>query len=236
MLTEFVKGYIVLLVYFIICASLALALRKFVDVPRELFRKTLHMILLGSIFVLTYGFETWWVAALASIVFIIMVYPILSFGERIYAYSELLIERKPGEIKKSLVIVFFMFVVLIAICWGWVGEKYLIIASVLAWGLGDATAALIGKRFGKRYIEGRLVEGRKSLEGTIGMFLVSFITVMVVLVINSPVKWFAYVPISALTAAVCSLVELYTKGGMDTITCPFSAAAILIPLIHLWGV
>lgn len=38
--------------------------------------------------------------------------------------------------------------------WGWLGEKYLIIASVLAWGLGNA-AALIGKRFGHYYIEGR---------------------------------------------------------------------------------
>lgn len=236
MLTEFIKAYIILLVYFIIAASLALILRRFVDVPREIFRKILHMILLGSIFVLTYGFETWWLAALAGIVFVIMVFPILAFAERIPGYSDLLIERKPGEIKKSLVIVFFMFAVLIIVCWGWLGEKYLIIASVLAWGLGDAAAALIGKRFGRRYIEGKLVEGRKSLEGTIAMFIVSFITIMLVLGIYSPLKLSANIPISALTAGVCSIVELYTKGGMDTITCPFSAAAVLIPLIYLWGV
>ncbi|MDD3654840.1 MAG: hypothetical protein PHO01_11810 [Desulfotomaculaceae bacterium] len=165
-----------------------------------------------------------------------MVFPILAFAERIPGYAELLIERKRGEIKNSLVVVFIMFAVLICVCWGWQGEKYLVIASVFAWGLGDAAAALVGKRFGRHYIEGKLVEGRKSLEGTLAMFVVSFVSVLIVLLANGTVEWYGYVPIAAVTAAVCAVVELYTKGGMDTITCPFAAAAIMIPLVRLWGV
>jgi CDP-diglyceride synthetase len=83
---------------------------------------------------------------------------------------------------------------LICICWGWFGEKYLVIASVFAWGLGDAAAALVGKYFGQHYIEGRLVEGRKSLEGTFAMFVVSFVSVMVVLLIHGTVEWHGYMP------------------------------------------
>ena len=233
MLPELMTGYRWLLGYFVVCASLALALRRFVPMPREVFRKILHIILLGSIFVWTDAFATWWVSAVAALLFIATVYPVLALAERMPGYSELLTERKRGEIKRSLVVVFGMFAALICVCWGWLGEKYLVTASVLAWGLGDAAAALVGKRFGRHYIQWRLVEGRKSLEGTLAMFGVSFLSVMIVLIANGPVPWYGYAPISALTAAVCAVVELYTKNGMDTLTCPFAAAAVLIPLIRL---
>lgn len=232
---EFLKGYGALVAYFVVCATSALALRRLVAVPREVFRKTLHIILLGSIFVWTYAFRTWWVAAAAAIAFTVMVFPLLMFAERVPGYSELLTERKRGEIKHSLLVVFAMFTVLISVCWGWLGERYLVIASVLAWGLGDAAAALVGKRFGRHYIEGKLVEGRKSLEGTLAMFAVSFVSVMAVLLARGSVEWYVTIPTAAVTAAVCAVVELYTKGGMDTLTCPFAAAAVLIPLLRLWG-
>lgn len=232
---EFIAGYGILLGYFAFCATSALVLRRLVTMPTEVFRKVLHIILLGSIFVLTYAFKTWWISAFSTIVFMIMVFPILVFAERIPGYSELLTERKSGEIKRSLIVVFSMFLVLICICWGWLGQKYFIIASVLAWGLGDAAAALVGKRFGRHYLEGKLIEGRKSLEGTIAMFVVSFVSVLVVLLVNSLLKWHGYIQIAVVTAAVCSVVELFTKGGMDTLTCPLAAAAIMIPLVQIWG-
>lgn len=236
MLLEFITGYGIILGYFAVSAVSALALRRLVAVPTEVFRKTLHIILIGSIFVWTYAFKTWWLTATAAVVFIATVFPILVFAERRPDYSELLTERKRGEIKRSLVVVFSMFAVLICICWGWLGQKYLVIASVLAWGPGDAAAALVGKRFGRRYIEGRLVEGRKSLEGTLAMFVVSFVSVLLVLLAYGSVKWYGCVLIAAVTAAVCTVVELYTKGGMDTLACPIAAAAVMIPFIHLWGV
>ena len=236
MLLELIKGYGCLLVYFVVCASLALMVRRLIKIPREVFRKTLHMILLGSIFVLTYAFPLWWQAAAAAAIFMVMVYPILVLAERLPGYAQLLTERKRGEIKMSLAVVFFMFAALISVCWGWLGQKHLVLASVLAWGLGDAAAALIGKRFGRRFISGRLVEGRKSMEGTLAMFAVSFLTVLAVLLFQCPLVWYAYVPIALITAAACALVELYTRNGMDTLTCPFAAAAVLIPLVRLWGV
>ncbi len=232
---EFITGFGILLAYFIVCAASALALRRLVAFPSEVFRKTLHIILIGSIFVFTYAFRTWWVSAIAAAAFAAVVFPILMLAERIPGYSKLLTERKKGEIKNSLVVVFGMFTVLICVCWGWFGEKYLVIASVLAWGLGDAAAALVGKRFGQHYIEGKLVEGRKSLEGTISMFVVSFITVIAVLLVSGSVVRYSSIPIAFVTAAVCSVVELYTRGGMDTLTCPLAAAAVLIPMVYVCG-
>lgn len=234
-MTEFIVGFGILLGYFLVCAAIALFLRRFVKMPNEVFRKILHIILLCSIFVLTYAFGTWWIAVTASVIFIVMVFPILQYAERIPGYSNLLTERKKGEIKKSLVIVFIMFSILISVCWGWLNLKYLVIASVFAWGFGDAAAALVGKRFGQYYIEGRLVEGRKSLEGTFAMFVVSFISVIVILSAYSYLNWYSYLLISLVTAAVSAAVELYTKGGMDTLTCPLASAFTMILLLYLQG-
>ncbi len=233
---EFLTGYGVLLGYYLVCAVSALVARCFVTMPDEVFRKILHCIVLVSILVFTYGFDTWWLAAVAALMLVAMIFPVVALAERICDFSQLLVERKPGEIKRSLVVAFCMFAALIAVCWGWMGEKYLVVASVFAWGFGDAAAALVGKRFGRHYIEGRLVEGRKSLEGTLAMFAVSFITVLLVLLVSGSLAWYAYVPTALLTAVVCALVELYTRGGMDTLTCPLAAAAILIPLTRFWGV
>lgn len=233
---EFLRGFGILIVYFLACVIGAFAVRRMVKVPREVFRKTLHFIILGSIFIWTYAFETWWLAAISALVFMVLVYPILTLGERFSGYAQLLTQRKPGEIKRSLVVVCLTFTIVITLCWGGLGMRYLVIAAVLGWGTGDAAAALVGKRFGKRFIEGKFVEGRKSLEGTIAMFVVSFVSVLVVLVINGAVHWYAYIPTAAITAFVCALVELYTKNGMDTITCPLAAVSVLIPLIFLWGV
>jgi hypothetical protein len=41
--------------------------------------------------------------------------------------------------------------------------------------------------------------------------------------------------VAAITAAVTAGVELCTKNGLDTLTCPLAAASTLIPLSQLWG-
>jgi phytol kinase len=232
---EFLQGFGILCGYFLICASAALLLRRFVRIPSEVFRKLLHIILLCSLFVWLFAFQTWWIASLTAVIFIAIVFPLLSLAEKLNCYSELLTERKSGEIKRSLVLVFSMFAVLNSICWGWLGERWLVLACICAWGFGDAAAALIGKKHGKHYLEGKLIEGRKSVEGTFAMFTVSLISVFIVLLINANVVWYISLIIAALTAAVSSVVELYTRNGMDTITCPFSAAAVILPLLYLWG-
>lgn len=235
MIQEFLSGFIILIGYFVVCASCALLLRKLVKVPREVFRKILHLILLCSLLVLVYAFRTWWISALTAIVFVAMVFPILALAERIKGYSELLIERKRGEMKKSMIIVFGMFAALICLCWGWLGDKELVLVCVYAWGFGDAAAALTGKRFGRHFLEGKLIEGRKSVEGTFAMFVVSFLSVIILLLFRGGLHWYGYIPIAAITAAVCAVVELYTRHGFDTVTCPLAAAAVVIPLVQLWG-
>ncbi|MEW8978242.1 MAG: phosphatidate cytidylyltransferase [Symbiobacterium sp.] len=226
-----------LLAYFAVCAASALLLHRLARVPREVFRKTLHLILVGSVFVFAYAFPTWWAAAAAAAAFAAAVYPLLALAERyVPDYTELLTERRQGEIKSSLVLAFTMFVALFLVCWGWAGERYLVVAAVLAWGSGDAAAALVGTRFGKHRIETGLLPGNKSLEGTTAMFAASFLCVAAVLSLHGAAGGYASLLIAAATAAVTALVELYSRRGLDTLTCPLAAAAVLIALVRLWGV
>ena len=230
---EFLRGFGILFLYLAVCVSAALIFRKRASPPHEVFRKTLHLILLLSLIVWVYAFPDWKTSLFAIAVFVVITYPVLSVLQRIKGYSELLTERKHGEIRNSLIVVFVMFAVVIAVFWGVVGDKTLVFACIYALGFGDAAAALVGKRFGRHYVTGRLVEGQKSLEGTAAMFVVSFAAVVTILFIRGGLRWYGYIPTAALTAAVCASVELYTPRGYDTITCPFAAGAVILPLVQV---
>lgn len=236
MVVEFFSGFGILIAYFIACIICLLLIRKFVKVPTELFRKMLHMVLLCSIFIFTYAFQRWWLSVLAAAAFAVIVYPILDFAEKnVKVYAKVLTERKQGELKRSMIVVFVMFGVVIGLFWGLLGEQILVLACIFAWGFGDAAAALVGKRFGRNFLEGKMIEGRKSQEGTLAMLIVSFASVLIVLLFRGGMPWYGYIITSALTAVVSAAVELYTKDGFDTITCPFAAAVIIIPCMFLWG-
>ncbi|HHV58944.1 MAG TPA: phosphatidate cytidylyltransferase [Clostridiaceae bacterium] len=235
MVSELFAGMGVLLGYFLVCIACLVLIRYFLKVPTELFRKTLHTILLFSVLILVYYFKTWWISVIATVIFAIVVFTILSIGELFKGYSKFLTERSTGELKRSLLLAFGMFAIIILVCWGLFKDKMLVLVSIYAWGFGDAAAALVGKRFGKHFVTGKLIEGRKSMEGTIAMFVVSFLSVMIVLLIRGGLPWHGYIPIAAITAAVCTVVELFTLKGYDTITCPLAAAATILPLLWVWG-
>lgn len=224
-----------LLAYFVIMAGIALVCRFTIRVPDELFRKTLHCILLGSLLPFVFAFDSWKTSALTAIAFAVAVYPILVFFERFQAYSKITTQRKKGELKHSLLLVFAMFAAIIAICWGALEDKYLVLASIYAWGFGDAAAALTGKRFGKHKIRWKLADSQKSIEGSTAMFGVSFLSVAIILLLRGGLPLWGCILTALVTALVSTLAELCSHNGNDTIICPLSAMAVLIPMLYLLG-
>jgi len=222
-------GYTVL--YYCILAAAALLARFLIRIPDEIFRKTLHGILLGSLLVYVFGFTVWYHAALSCLCFAAVVFPILFFFERFKSYSHMVTERRRGELKSSLLLVFSMFAAVISVCWGWLGDRLLVLASVYAWGIGDAAAALIGKRFGRHKIPGT----KKSFEGSLSMFLSSFLAVFLILYIRGGISLGGMVITALATGAVSAAVEVYTPGGMDTVSCPLAAMTVLLPLSAVFG-
>ncbi len=232
---ELLHGYAVLSIYFAVVATIALTARLLIKIPDEIFRKTLHFILLGSIFVFVFAFDTWWISAIAAIMFEIIVYPVLLVLEHLKNFSELTTERKKGELKSSLLLVFTMFAVVITVSWGLLGDRYLVVASILAWGVGDAFAALVGKKYGKHKIHDKHTDGKKSYEGTTAMFISSFFSVALVLTVRGGLSPIGYILISVVTAAVSAIAELYSKNGLDTVICPLAAMVAVDTLTLVFG-
>ena len=232
---ELLHGAFVFAIYLLPALVIMLAARKFMRIPDELYRKILHFFLLGAYFPFLFAFETWWISAGFAAGLIVLFYPILALAVRIPAFSTFMNERKKGEFKSSMVLALLTMVISISICWGIFGDRLLTLACVYAWGVGDAFAALIGKQFGKHKVGLPLADPRKSWEGSAAMFVSSVLSVLTVLLVRGGLGFGPCLLISLLAAVATTYVELITKDGLDTITCPAAAMAVILPLIHILG-
>lgn len=231
----FWEGAGAVVIYLLIAASTAFALRLMVRIPDEWFRKGLHFILLGAYIPFVFAFQVWWHAALFALIIMLVAYPIIKWFEHFRSFTTVTTERKHGEFKNSLILAFSMMILCIAVTWGWLNDKRLGLASVYAWGVGDAFAALVGKRYGKHKIRLPGADPRKSVEGSAAMMITSAVAVMIVMLVRGGMPSDSCALIALSGAAVAALVELYTKGGYDTITCPTAAMLVILPLTKLLG-
>ena len=234
-MTEFLHGTLIFLLYLVPLAIIILTIRKFTKIQDELFRKILHFILLGAYIPLLFGFKTWWICIIFVTCLLVLLFPVLLFAEKIPGFSKFVNERKKGEFISSMVLALSVMLGSITIGWGLMNDKFLVLASVYSWGIGDAFAALIGKRFGKHKITWKFVDNKKSYEGSIAMFITSTIAVAVVLIIRGGVKPLPIICISTLSALASTFVELCSKKGSDTVTCPLVSMVVIIPLLIVFG-
>lgn len=232
---ELLHGAGIVCIYFVVAASIMLTLRKLIRIPDELFRKLLHSILLVSYIPFAFVFETWWLSVILALALEIIIYPILAAAEHLSMFSTFVNERKGGEFKHSLLLAFTMLAVCNTVCWGLLGDRYLGLACMYAWGVGDAFAALIGKRFGRHKIKWKYADPHKSIEGSAAMFITSAIAVLTVLLAHNHLTIAAYIVIPIAGAGAATLVELVTPDGKDTVTCPTAAMLVMIPLMALFG-
>ena len=67
------------------------------------------------------------------------------------------------------------------------------------------------------------------------MFVTSSVAVSIVLWCRGGMSVPACVITAMAAAAVSAFVELCTKDGYDTFSCPAAAMAVILPMIHLLG-
>lgn len=226
---ELLKGFLYICLYFGLCALLALIIRKKVKMPNELYRKLLHFILLFSFLIFLNCFSKWYLSVLACFIFVGIVYPVLCFFQKFSSFSYFVSERKKGELKTSLIIVFVMFAIVIAITWGLFKQKSLALATIFGWGVGDASAALFGRKFGKKKIY-----QNKTIVGTVSMFFISWLLVFTFLQSLGPIILMVFT--SFVVSLVMTILELFTPGGFDTITCPLGGVSIMVLMLLILGV
>ncbi len=224
-----------LVIFLVLAVALALLAFRFLHVDGELRRKVLHTIAFLLVLVLMASAQHWFVPAGISLCFAAVVYPILYALEKHPLYAVLLRERKGGEIRTSLVLLFGTVAVLIAVFWGGLQQPRVICAAVLGWGFGDEAAALVGKRFGRHKLRLPLVDGKKSWEGSLAMLGISFVAIAVTLGVQG-----VQLPIAVLVAAPAALAatgtEAISKNGNDTVTVPCVTAAVLWLALYIGGI
>lgn len=234
-LGEYLKVLGIYMGYIILFAVTLIIIRFTVKVKDYIFRKLLHCVAFTSIIPLVMFTDIWWISAAVEILFLLVVLIALHFFERFPFYEGLFVEKAKHEVIKSFAALFGLMTVFIALFWGVFGKEYLYIAvgAIMAWGPGDAAAAIIGRNFGKHKLCGKMIEGTKSVEGTAAMAITSFACLLPVLLAMSPLPTYAAVITALAAAPAAAMTELYTKGGWDTVTVP-AVSALLLSVTMIW--
>ena len=109
-------------------------------------------------------------------------------------------------------------------------SPYIVAAGIFPMAYGDSSAALIGARYGKTKF--RLFE-EKSVQGSIGMFLGSFLSLIFGMMYFSGIYGFSFtgqlVPILAVSL-VTTVLEAVSPRGLDNILVPILGAYTFISM------
>ncbi len=199
----------------------------FRKLPSYIFRKLLHMVAFTSLVEMTLEAGEWYIASLTALLFVSLIFPVLQALENHEWYKRLFVEKKRGEVKKSLVLLFGMYAVLVALCWGLLGKRYVAVTSVLMWGVGDAAAAIFGRTFGRHRTGLKFADRSKTWEGSAAMLVFSFLAGVAAMLLSGTSQWQRIVFYPLLAAPFASYTELLSKNGDDTVTVPLVTAAVI---------
>ncbi len=223
----------VLAAYIIPSVLVLLPIRFLTRLPSFIFRKLLHIVAFTCVSLMILSARGWQAAALTSVITAAVIYPLLTAAEHEVWYPRLFVEKKPGEIRKSMLMLFLMFAALIAVCWGISGKPHLAATAILMWGTGDAAAALVGIPFGKHKVKSKLTDGKKSWEGSAAMLIVSLTAGTCMLTLAQGMALSIAFPIAFAAALLGTAAELFSPGEYDTATVPAVIAAALLFLTAL---
>ena len=218
-----------LLLYIIPSVLALLLIRYMTKVPSYVFRKLLHVVAFTCFAIMTMTAESWQAAALTSVIMAVAIYPLLMLVENEKWYGRFFVQKSPGEIKRSLLMLFFMFAAVIAVAWGAFGDSHIAAASILMWGIGDASAALVGIPYGRHKIKTRYAT--KSWEGSLAMFAAAFLFGVIVLHFFGGFNT-GRAAIAAFPAAAAGTVtEIFSPSEWDTVTVPVVILIVLLLLM-----
>jgi len=113
----------------------------------------------------------------------------------------------------------------------------LAVVGYLVSGWGDAAGEPVGARWGVHRYKVRALWGvacTRSLEGSAGVFLASWLAAFVGLQI-ARIPWLLALPISLACAGAAALVEAVSSHGLDNLTVQMAAAAVAFGLVRLVG-
>ena len=172
------------------------------------------------------GVCNWWIIAMVFFdnPFYAALVPGVFIAVNYMSYKKQLIKamERNGD-KKDLGTVYYAvsLFILALLSFGDNRTPYIGAIGILVMGYGDGIAAIIGERLGKVPFGPK--KSGKTLEGTLGMFLASYIVVYIITSLFSPLNPFG---VSFVLALYGTLAELYTPNGFDNLTVPLGTALL----------
>ncbi len=105
------------------------------------------------------------------------------------------------------------------------GNEALYVIPITILTISDAVAALVGTHYGKRLFE--VIGGIKSWEGTVAFAGVTFIILLVLLRILTPISWLELLMIAVMFSVLGALIEAVSWHGLDNLFVPLAAYLFL---------
>ncbi|RIA93699.1 phosphatidate cytidylyltransferase [Glomus cerebriforme] len=186
-------------------------------------RKVIHVLSGLFMFFLLYLFEQW-----EYVVFLTGSFVIIN-----YIFLRMRMVRSMDPLNgATLGTVYFAFSC--AFLFGWFnkdwergfprGREYLAIAGIMAMTFGDASASIIGRKYGTHR-----VMGRKTIEGSLANFVVTMVAVPFFWYILSPPTLATrdYFTGALISASVSTCLEAISPMGSDNLTVPLGVAFTL---------
>ena len=230
MLSQILHCLAVLASFIVPALMILLPIRFMTSLPSFVFRKLLHFVAFTSVSLMILTAGSWQAAALTSVLIAIALYPVLAALENASWFGKLFVQKSPGEIKRSLLLLFLMFAALISVAWGWFVSPHLAAAAILMWGTGDAAAALVGIPWGKHKVRSRFTDGKKSWEGSLAMLAVSFLSGVLILLPEQGITLPRALLMAFLGAVLGTATELFSPSEYDTVTVPVVIVIVLLIL------
>ena len=110
---------------------------------------------------------------------------------------------------------------------------FVAVAGTLTMGLGDAAAAVFGKRYGTRRYT--ILGHSRTMEGSLAMFLVTAAAVAATLHLMAGFGWHPAVAFGLVTGTAAAGIESVCPFGSDNLFVPLGAAGVLWALFRISG-
>ncbi len=208
-----ITGILISIIFVFLIIGAASFMKKLNILSMEGSRKFIHI-----------GVSNWWIIAMiffdnnisAAIVpglFVIINY--ISYKKQIFNAME-----RDGS-KKDLGTVYYAISLLVLSIITFKNKEFAYIGAlgILIMGYGDGFAAIIGTKYGKHKF--KIFGNDKTIEGSLAMFLCSFLVSIVILYIFNPVNVLLF---SFILAFVSTVLELLSPLGLDNLTVPLGSA------------
>lgn len=215
-----ILGILVSVVFVFVTIGISGVLAKKNIMSNEGTRKFIHIGVANWWFIAMYFFDKWQFAILVPALFVVVNY--ISYKKQVFSSMERSNENNsPGTVYYAISLLILSFLTFRE------GSNPVIgLMGILVMGYGDGLAAVIGQTYGRYKFQ--VLGASKSLEGSLAMFISSFIVAIPILYFSSAPSILLYAIIISLAATA---IELFSIKGLDNLTVPLLTSLLYFLLV-----